>query len=772
MTLFYQDDYYWDREENKDLKVEYFFKAQHYDIKEPVESARLIMPQDVKIKVDLVETPDVLFNLNSAVPCLDTEGVLIGALLTTLKYASENPSKEVVIFGHTDTSGEYSLNYEISELRAKSVKALLDGKADIYASVAQEKSQVIDYQTILKSLATNYGWSCDPGTPDNSNGPKTQTGLKNFQAEYNQKFSGSLAVDGIIGSKTWGAIGEVIIKLVKDVYGKALPKINYGYSNKGIYPCGERFPIADQEKADYVSKTNRRVEAVFWEKTNAPELKARGDKNTSVTIEECPVYDNVKCEKVKLPIESVQIVEPSGEAKKPNIYLKLEYPANLPHKQFVNLPTNGKDLGRELTLYISAKGAPDGETVTWKVTADPENSKRNQPGPCLRESGGNKIAKIEKNSAKLESKVLGEKASIILDCGLAGGDRFTVEISCGDQKTKAEIITWRRFWYQLTYPTGMSLPSFSVTEKAWKKVYTEIVLDNKKEYEISEFTDLESRGIHTRYKEYIVKPGGSDKEVTVIHPYNRELLYGYYTNTNLSPKMHFIICEHLWAVSREITEKATTTLTSKTSKAIHVLKDVINPYFEGKLVYEGTWKSKAKEGHPDHGREGFLTDEWILLEKDRESMEHVKIQVPDHLKLSVAKESPILVSFKLRTVRGPLLGSSLGHQTLNVYDPSNVTDFNNTLTHEAAHSFNQVPLPTEIPPGMSPHQNQYTEHGGVGSHCNINSAGVTGQLNNKGQYTTGVCVMFHQGDSSCINEFCAVCEPYVKAANLTGFKKT
>jgi len=255
------------------------------------------MPQDVKIKVDLVETPDVLFNLNSAVPCLDTEGVLIGALLTTLKYASENPSKEVVIFGHTDTSGEHSLNYDVSELRAKAVKSLLDGKADVYASVAKEKSQVIDYQTILKTLSTHYGWSCDPGTPDNSNGPKTQTGLKNFQSEYNQKFSGSLKVDGVIGPKTWGAIGQVIISLVTDVYGNTLPKINYGYSGKGIYPCGESFPIADQEKADYVSKTNRRVEAVFWEKTNAPELKVHGDKNTSVTVEECPVYDDVHCER-------------------------------------------------------------------------------------------------------------------------------------------------------------------------------------------------------------------------------------------------------------------------------------------------------------------------------------------------------------------------------------------------------------------------------------------------------------------------------------------
>ena len=54
-------------------------------------------------------------------------------------------------------------------------------------------------------------------------------------------------VDGVIGPKTWVAIFDVIRSLVetvvKDEIGEQMPVLTYGYKGKGIYPCGESFPI-------------------------------------------------------------------------------------------------------------------------------------------------------------------------------------------------------------------------------------------------------------------------------------------------------------------------------------------------------------------------------------------------------------------------------------------------------------------------------------------------------------------------------------------------
>jgi len=741
------------------------------------------LPWEDKLKCDFVEMPDVLFHHNSAVPCLDEGGMLLGALTATATFTKENSGKEIVIFGHTDTSGDPAYNFDLSQWRSEGIKALLDNDKDAWLDVVDLASKVEDYQAILKALSTAHGWECDPGKVDNVAGAKTTAAIKSFQDEYNSRFSGTLKVDGVIGPKTWVAIFETVhalmIDAVKEATGEAaLPPFPYGYEGSGIYPCGESFPVDSAEKDGYKSATNRRVEIVFYDKGKAPKLTKPADKK-KVEKKENPVYDKKKVE--KKPVE-VKPAEPVGGD---NIVLDIVFPqindATKPHKQYVNLSSNGKNEGVELTIKVKPKdlkATTAGKKVFWKITADANNSKRTEPKTGVMEKTGAALVEFAAGVAKIETPFNGNESSVLLACGVAGGDRFTVDIGTdGKNYTKTFVVeNWRKFWYQLTHEKGLALPSFAITDQAWANMFVEIKKGNTKEFEKTDCLALEKQNIHTFYNEYVINPGGSDKEVAVMGSHNSKFFHKMYTvDPKQSPKVHFIVCQHQWDEGSILKQFVTEKLESKISGEINLNGQVFYPCLKGDLFYKGTWKSLATKGHKDFGKNGVLTNEWVLLEKNRSSRSVIKIKIPDTLGLTPDNKAPIEITFKLNTVLGPYLGESAGHQILAVSDPKDPNDFNNTLTHEAAHSFNQVPEPGAIPPGLGNHSNQYTGCGGIGSHCNTisdkNKEGKAGNLNKDGEYSTGVCVMYHAGDASCINKFCSVCEPFVKAADFSGFRK-
>ncbi|MBN1130337.1 MAG: peptidoglycan-binding protein, partial [Chitinispirillaceae bacterium] len=295
------------------------------------------------VHCDFVEIPDILFHHGTAVPCLDSSGALLGALVTTLDFARSNPDKEVILFGHTDTSGDPSYNFDLSQWRAEGIKALLDNDVNTWLDVIDLASKVEDYQATLKALATAHGWPCDPGAVDNNSGPKTKTAVKAFQEQYNTRKSGSLKPDGVMGPKTWSALFAVMRDLLNAAWTAhtkepALPALTYGHNGKGIYPCGESFPIEAADKDNYKSATNRRVEITFFDKGTAPELKAPADKK-KVEKQEAPVYDGEKTERKVIPVKKAEPV--LGDS----IVLEFIFPqvndASKPHKQYVNLDADG-----------------------------------------------------------------------------------------------------------------------------------------------------------------------------------------------------------------------------------------------------------------------------------------------------------------------------------------------------------------------------------------------------------------------------------------------
>jgi outer membrane protein OmpA-like peptidoglycan-associated protein len=273
-------------------------------IVEQVEAAPPPKKEEKKVRtpIHIIEVPDVLFALGSAVPALDEEGWLVGAIATAVLYAKDEGAarqERLIVCGHADTTGEPLRNYEIAEQRAQMVKAILEQNAEGWKTLANKHCRTRDYQRTLKSLANAYGWSCDPGEVDNRNGPKTEAAVKAFQAECNERYGMDLKADGIVGPKTWTAIHRALCALVcehLDITGTATPtppkwlRPIYGYPDgKGVYSCGESFPVAAVGRDGVESQENRRVELVFAPKNL--EVKAAVNKNVNMKPEECVLYD-------------------------------------------------------------------------------------------------------------------------------------------------------------------------------------------------------------------------------------------------------------------------------------------------------------------------------------------------------------------------------------------------------------------------------------------------------------------------------------------------
>jgi outer membrane protein OmpA-like peptidoglycan-associated protein/uncharacterized Zn-binding protein involved in type VI secretion len=226
---------------------------------------------------DVFEIEDIHFNHDSAV-------VLPGAidsLACCYLYAKKNPSMMLLVAGHTDKSGSSTYNQTLSEKRAENALHLLLGhKNDWVKTVSPQdggKSKIEDYQKILKWISDNWGWSCDPGDADNILGSKTKEAIKTFQETYNQQFDKSIEAKGVMDSDTWGAFFDFYMMMLTEAlgYGSDVSRLDdyrtalKFVDDKKIVGCGESHHTTKYSK----SLTDRRVEILFFDSENKPELK-------------------------------------------------------------------------------------------------------------------------------------------------------------------------------------------------------------------------------------------------------------------------------------------------------------------------------------------------------------------------------------------------------------------------------------------------------------------------------------------------------------------
>jgi hypothetical protein len=254
----------------------YYFTVSHPQAQEDVTSTPVdLHPALHRSRVGLLSFSGY-FHPNGVLPCLDEKGELFNALFTLFMRQQKHPEESIAAIGHADSTGEHSINYDISLQRAQALTAFLNEDYQQWVQIAQQKGTVRDYQQIFKSLCTcraHQGWSCDPGAVDGIDGPKTQAAVKQFQSDVRDIWQYSATVDGIVGPQTWRAIAicychELCHMLTHADPNHTAPEAKYmpqlaWLKFNAIQGYGESFPIEAVGQDHYDSKANRRVDILF-----------------------------------------------------------------------------------------------------------------------------------------------------------------------------------------------------------------------------------------------------------------------------------------------------------------------------------------------------------------------------------------------------------------------------------------------------------------------------------------------------------------------------
>jgi outer membrane protein OmpA-like peptidoglycan-associated protein len=255
--------------------------------------------------VIFLEITDAHFRTDSAVVLPEGEApdakgehqalTSVGFIARALRFNEEEPDRSVLVAGHTDTQGSEAHNDKLSLLRAKVALAMLEGDRDNFSQLADQQHQPADINQILSWVARAFDdlpFDCDPGKITDS---VSADDVKSFQRDFNSNKSGlgskaaDLTVDGVVGELTWGAffdcyefaLGE---ELGEDPDGvQALrDKLKFADDDRKALGFGEHFPIEELGVDNFKSQANRRVEILFFEPGEEPDLAhAEDDPETS-----------------------------------------------------------------------------------------------------------------------------------------------------------------------------------------------------------------------------------------------------------------------------------------------------------------------------------------------------------------------------------------------------------------------------------------------------------------------------------------------------------
>lgn len=287
-------------------ELEYYFFV--VDVEgEDTSSGDLQITRELK-DFELIEVPDINFNLDSAVVLPDALRHLVCCYL----YAMANPSKLVLIAGHADRIGKLQYNQWLSKKRAENVLNILLGRRNNWVNSVttsegpiqrkpQGRSKVEDYQIILGWAATKFGWPCDPGTIYRTSAknwqryarmPNNKKAIKAFQESYNKQFHKSIKEDEAMGPETWGAFFDLYLLEIAEILGLGsdVSRLDtYRNALKFVdghetLSCGESHPIT----RSYSSRDDRRVEILFFDPQNKPNLDYHPD------CHEAPLGDSQK----------------------------------------------------------------------------------------------------------------------------------------------------------------------------------------------------------------------------------------------------------------------------------------------------------------------------------------------------------------------------------------------------------------------------------------------------------------------------------------------
>jgi len=293
------------------------------------------------------------------------------------KDEPEGERQRLLIAGHTDRKGGSSYNLELSNLRAENIRCALRGDKDGWVKVSRQKHQVEDHQQILKWVAWNWGWDCDPGEVNNKDNPETRAATKKFQIRYNVEFGKTIKEDGSVGKETWEAFFDMYMRELKAIMGvddvgleDARGAILFLDKKPPAVGCGENFPKSEaphdckklkkSSAGDTENSVDRRVELLFFDPEEVPKLECH-TKPGSCVPSKCDLYCGTAYSFEPIPVNPMPL--PSGLVAR--VFLVVSYkdpeganrplPENLPVEiVFPDGTTQDEIIGREgkLTFQV------------------------------------------------------------------------------------------------------------------------------------------------------------------------------------------------------------------------------------------------------------------------------------------------------------------------------------------------------------------------------------------------------------------------------------
>jgi outer membrane protein OmpA-like peptidoglycan-associated protein len=317
-----------DERDRTDRRVELFFFDEEYGPVPAPTSAkgqeyltwRKLSEEDtdenvegVTQKATFVQVPSAHFRTGSAVllpegesPTSGTGTALssVGMLALALRFNEERPGHSMLLAGHADSVGSDKSNDKLSAKRAELTHAVLTGNRDTFVNIANETGKVSDWKQILKWSAAAFpmvptlregeepgddealpeGFAlADPGKIDDdaTTGKPAATA---FQKAYNRNKTAlggqdDLKPDGVVGRKTWGAIFDLYQYNLAQELGEDFASL--GQLRNLVTPLpnvdpfigfGESIPVDGVGKDNLASEANRRIEVLFFEQGQEPDL--------------------------------------------------------------------------------------------------------------------------------------------------------------------------------------------------------------------------------------------------------------------------------------------------------------------------------------------------------------------------------------------------------------------------------------------------------------------------------------------------------------------
>ena len=303
------------------------------------------------LQVRIIEFEDVLFHLNSCVmmPARPSgvssqdgsdddwrdeddadiearQAAMTGLDTIALVYREFefDPSLQMLIAGHTDTSGGTAGNFTLSDERANNVLHILEGSRDDWADLCHARHKVEDFQQILTWVNQTLNWPCNPAGIDDDYGTNTKQATEAFIIHYNARYAGGgvndpppLASAPIMTSirqskrargngthsaewpvELWRAVFDIYMEQLADKIGTnvaGLPnvrgRLRFVSVVRKCAACGESFPVDDADREDYRSQLNRRVELLFFHQGELATPIVCQDPGPDVhTQGDCPIY--------------------------------------------------------------------------------------------------------------------------------------------------------------------------------------------------------------------------------------------------------------------------------------------------------------------------------------------------------------------------------------------------------------------------------------------------------------------------------------------------